>query len=135
MVEENIFGIWKPTENTLTSFQAMRVALAKDNALLELEICTLQNEQILHQYAFDAQTLFSDCTSQRQPIGDLSIAFFRPTPISTVYFPDESGAIPMYSNGRIAVVCLGVIDNLPEIQKILFSLRYEFDAKNVAETK
>jgi hypothetical protein len=134
MVEENIFGIWKPTENTLTSFQAMRVALAKDDMLLELEICTLQNKQIQHQYAFDAQTLFSDCTSQRQSLGDLSIAFFRPTPISTVYLPEESDAIPIPSNGRIAVVCLGVIDNLPEIQKILFSLGYEFDTKNVAET-
>jgi glucosamine 6-phosphate synthetase-like amidotransferase/phosphosugar isomerase protein len=40
----------------------------------------------------------------------------------------------MYSNGHIAVVCLGVIDNLPEIQRELLSYGYEFDTKNVAET-
>ncbi len=131
---ENIFCSWNPTKNTLKGFQAMRVALAKDNTLLELEICTLRNEEIQHLYAFDAETLLSDWQSQRQPLGDLNIAFFRPIPIYTVYLPEESGAIPMYSNGRIAVVCLGVIDNIPEIQRELLSYGYEFGTKNVAET-
>ena len=137
MVEESIIGIWNPTknttENTLTGFQAMRVALAKDDTLLELEICTLQNEQIQHLYAFDALALLSDWQEQKQPFGDLSLAFFRPTPIDTVYLPEESGAIPIpiHSIGHIAVACLGVIDNLTEIREKLISYGYRLEIKNV----
>jgi glutamine phosphoribosylpyrophosphate amidotransferase len=134
MVEPSISGIWNPTEKTLKSFQALHDALAKDDTLLELEICTLQNGQIQSLYAFDALTLLSDWQKQKQPLGGLSITFLRPTPIYTVYLPEESGAIPIHSNGRFAVTCLGVIDNLPEIQKELLSYGYEFGTKNVAET-
>jgi hypothetical protein len=129
MITENIFGIWNPTEKTLTGFQALHSALAKHYALLDLEISTLHNDRIQHQDSFDIPTLLSECT--KQLLGGSSLAFFRPNPI---YSPDGSGAISLFSNGRIAVTCIGVIDNLSEMQEKLFSYGYGFQTKNVAKT-
>jgi glutamine phosphoribosylpyrophosphate amidotransferase len=129
MITENIFGIWNPTEKTLNGFQALHSALAKHYALLDLEISTLHNDRIQHQDSFDIPTLLSDW--QKQLLSGSSIAFFRPNPI---YSLDDSDAIPMFSNGRIAVACLGVIDNLSEMQEKLFSYGYGFQTQNVAKT-
>jgi glucosamine 6-phosphate synthetase-like amidotransferase/phosphosugar isomerase protein len=61
----------------------------------------------------------------------LGIAFFRPFPL----FLPQSGVMPIYSIGHIAVACLGVIDNLPEIREKFISDGVQFDTKdNVAET-
>lgn len=133
MHEESLFGIWNPTENTLKKIQALYDVLAKNEELLELEIYTLQNEQIQSQYAFDVLTLLNH-DWQEQPLSGLSIAFLRPTPIYTVYFPEESGAMPIHSTKHIAVAYLGIIDNLSEIQEKLFSYGYQFNPKKVAET-
>jgi hypothetical protein len=134
MKENSLFGVWNPTKNTLTDLQALHDALAKEEKLLELDIYTLRNEQIDSRYAFNAQTLLNEWQGQKQPFGDLNIAFIRPIPIDTVYFPDESRAMPIHSTGHIAVTYLGVIDNLSEIRDKLFSYGYEWNTKNVAET-
>ncbi len=127
LTNQSIFGFWKPTENTLKHFQVLQAILAKENARLELGICTLQNGQIQFQYSHDVSTLLNDW----QFNGGLGIAFFRPTPIGS----SQYGVIPLYSIGHIAMVYLGVIDNLSEIQEKLFSYGYEFySPKNGAET-
>lgn len=100
-MENSLFGMWNPTKKTLKGLQTLYDVLAKEEMLLELEMCTLQNEQIQTQYAFDMLTLLShDWQEQKQPFGNLTLAFFRPTPIYTVYLPDESGAIPIHSTQR-----------------------------------
>jgi len=76
-------------------------------------------------YSFNMQRLLSDW----QP-GGLGIAFFRPSPL----FLPQYGVMPIYSIGQIAVACIGVIDNLPEIREELISDDYQFHSKNVAET-
>jgi len=134
MYEENsLFGVWNPTKHTFTGLQALYNALAKEETLLELEIYTLQNEQIDSQYAFDASSLLNEWQGQKQPFGDLNIAFLRTIPIDTIYLP-ESRAMPTHSTGHIAVTCLGVIDNLSKIRDKLFLHGYEWNIKNVAET-
>jgi glucosamine 6-phosphate synthetase-like amidotransferase/phosphosugar isomerase protein len=63
--------------------------------------------------------------------GVLGIAFFRPSPL----FLPQYDVMPLYSSGQIAVVCLGVIDNLPEIREKLASYGYQFYSKeNAVET-
>jgi hypothetical protein len=131
--ENSLFGVWNPTKHTLTGLQALHNALAKEETLLELEIYTLQNEQIDSQYAFDAQTLLKEWQGQQQPFGDLNIAFLRLTPMDTIYLP-ESRVMPTHSTGHITVTCLGVIDNLSEIRDKLFLYGYEWNIKNVAAT-
>jgi len=128
---EGIFGIWNPTPNTLKCFEVMGDVLAKDNTQLELGIYTRRDGGIQSQYCFDMQRLLSDW--QKQPLGDLSIAFFRSTPIGSV---DLSHLIPRYSIGNIAVTYLGFIYNLPQIQDKLTCYGYQFDdnTRNVAET-
>ncbi|MCK5524259.1 MAG: hypothetical protein KAI83_14095 [Thiomargarita sp.] len=123
---ESIFGFWNPTENTVKRFQVLHDALAKENARLELGICTLQNEFIQYRCSFDVRTLLNGW----QP-GVLGIAFFRPTPL----FLPQYGVMSLYSIGDIAVACLGVIDNLPEIREKLISHGYQFYSKeNAVET-
>jgi glutamine phosphoribosylpyrophosphate amidotransferase len=126
---ESILGIWNPTKNTLKSFEVMHDVLAKDDVLLELGICTLHNEFIQYRYSFNMQRLLSDW--QMLPPSDLSIACFRPI---SIFSSDSSGVIPVHSIGHIAVTCLGVIDNLSEVQEKLISYGYQLDTKNVAET-
>jgi glucosamine--fructose-6-phosphate aminotransferase (isomerizing) len=127
MMNKGIFGFWNPTENTLERFKVLRDVLAKDHARLELGICTLQNEQIQYQYAYDVSKLLSDW----QFNGGLGIAFFRPTPIGS----PQNCVMPFFSIGHIAVAYLGVIDNLSERQERLISYGYRFySKKNWAET-
>ncbi|MDM8562616.1 hypothetical protein QUF54_04605, partial [Candidatus Marithioploca araucensis] len=52
--------------------------------------------------------------------------FFRPSPL----FLPKYGVMPIYSIGHIAVACLGVIDNLPEIREKLISDGVQFDTKD-----
>ncbi len=126
-MNDSIFGFLNPTENTLKSFQALQNVLAKENAQLELGICTLQNGFIEYHHSLDASSLLSNW----QPIGGLGIAFFRPTSIGS----HLNGAIPIYSIGHIAVACLGEVFNLFEIRENLINLGYRFNSKNnTAET-
>jgi hypothetical protein len=111
MQKHNIFGIWCPTEKTLKGFQILRDVFAKENVRLESGIYTLQNRHFQHQYLFDALPI----GSPQQLLGSLNLGFFCPTPAS---YPDGSDdVISLYSVGRVAVACIGVIDNLSEIQK------------------
>ncbi len=126
-MNESLFGFRNPTENTLKSFQVLHDRLAKENVRLELEICSLQNELIEYHRSLDLSELLSNW----QSIGSLGIVFFRPTPIDSPL----NGAIPIYSFGDVAVICLGVIDNLLEIQEKLIFYGYQFNSKNnAAET-
>jgi hypothetical protein len=125
---ESIFGFWNPTENTLKRFQVLRDALAKENARLELGICTLQNESIQYRCSFNVSELLND--DWQPPIGGLGIAFFCPSPL----FLPQYGVMPLYSIGHIAVAYLGVIDNLSEIREKLIYYGVQFDTTNVAET-
>jgi glutamine phosphoribosylpyrophosphate amidotransferase len=121
LTNQSIFGFWNPTENTLKHFQVLQAVLAKENARLELGICTLQKGQIQFQYSHDVSTLLNDWQFK----GGLGIAFFRPTPIGS----SQDGVIPLYSIGHIAVAYFGVIDNLSEMQEKLLSYGYEFYSK------
>ncbi len=121
-MNESLFGFRNPTENTLKCFQVLHDVLAKKNVRLELEICTLQNELIEYHCSLD----LSELLSHWQSIGDLGIAFFRPAPIGSLL----NCTIPIYSFGDVAVTCLGVIDNLSEIQEQLISYGYQFNSKN-----
>jgi hypothetical protein len=56
-MNENIFGFWNPTENTLKRFKGLRDVLAKDHARLELVICTLQEEYIQSWCSLDVSEL------------------------------------------------------------------------------
>jgi hypothetical protein len=122
-MNESIFGFWNPTENTLKRFHQLHDVLAKDHARLELVICTLQNESIQSWCSSDVSKLLNDL---QLPLGGLGIAFFRPSPL----FLPQYGVMPIYSIGHIAVACLGVIDNLPEIREKLISNGVQFDTKN-----
>ncbi len=93
---ESIFGFWNPTENTLKRFQVFsrfpffekkrkprNDTLAKENARLELGICTLQNEFIQYRCSFNVSNLLND--DWQPPIGGLGIAFFRPSPLTPIW--------------------------------------------------
>jgi len=125
---ESIFGVWNPTANTSKCFEMLQDILAKDNAQLELGIYTRKDFGI-QSHSSHVRTLLSGW--HLPPLGDLSIAFFRPTPIGSV---DSSNVILRHSIGNIAVTCFGFIYNLPEIQKKLTSYGYKIDIRNVAET-
>jgi len=75
-MNSSILGFVNQTENTLKRFQGLRDKLAKENARLELVICTLENEYIQSQCSLDVSELLSDW----QFNGGLGIAFFRPSP-------------------------------------------------------
>ncbi|MCK5522570.1 MAG: hypothetical protein KAI83_05475 [Thiomargarita sp.] len=125
---ESIFGFLNPKENTLKRFQTLHDVLAKEKARLELGICGIQNESIQYRCSFDVQTLLN---WQRQSLGGLGIAFFRPSPL----FLPQYGVMPLFSIGHLAVTCLGVIDNLPEIREKLISDGHLFYTQNnMAET-
>ncbi|MCP3927602.1 MAG: hypothetical protein GY705_00695, partial [Bacteroidetes bacterium] len=100
----------------------LEAVLAKENARLELGICTLQNGQIQFQYSHDVSTLLDDWQFK----GGLGIAFFRPTHL----FSPQDCVIPLYSIGHIAMAYLGVIDNLSEIREKLLCYGYQFYSKN-----
>jgi glucosamine 6-phosphate synthetase-like amidotransferase/phosphosugar isomerase protein len=139
-MKKGIFGFWNPTENTLERFKVFSSfpffekkrkprndVLATDHARLELGICTLQNEQIQYQYAYDVSSLLSDW----QFNGGLGLAFFRPTPIGS----PQDCAMPFFSIGAIAVASLGVIDNLSEIrEKLISDGNLFYTQNNMAET-
>jgi len=125
----NIFGVWYPTEKTLKGFRAMRAILAEDNSRLELGVYSLHNGRIQYHHYFDVHTLLSDW--QELPFSSFSIAVFRKIPIGD---KDDSSAISMFSTGHIAVMCIGVIDNLPEIPEKLISCGYQLDTKSAAES-
>ncbi len=127
-MNSSILGFVNQTENTLKRFQGLHDKLAKENARLELVICTLENEYIQSQCSMDVSELLSDWHFND---GGLGIAFFRPYPI----FLPQYGVIPIYSNGHIAAAYLGVIDNISEIRDKLICDGYQFNSKNnVAET-
>jgi len=127
-ITESIFCFWNPTENTLKRFHQLHDVLAKDHTRLELVICRLQNESIQSWCSFDVSKLLNDL---QLPLGGLGIAFFRPSPL----FLPQYDVMPIYSIGHIAVACIGVIDNLPEIREKLISDGVHFDTQNnVAET-
>jgi hypothetical protein len=127
---ESLFGIWNPTKDTLTCFQVLHdvFALKTDPIRFGLGITTLRDDSIQYRYYSDVLTLLKQW--YQHPLGDLSLAFFRPTPMAS----EELGAIPIFSTKRIAAKCLGVIDNLSEIQNDLLSYGYTLHSQKAEET-
>jgi glucosamine--fructose-6-phosphate aminotransferase (isomerizing) len=93
-----------------------------------LGISTLRDDGIQYRYDSDVLTLLKQW--YRHPLGDFSLAFFRPAPMAS----EEIGAIAMFSTKRIVARCVGVIDNLSEIQDDLLSYGYTFNTQKAAET-